>query len=136
MAVTDITPLALVMNTASGDLADADAVVPTSATDGWNVLATGSGILARDYDGTRLLLKFVADGTARTVTIKAGDRPPSQRAGLGDLEIALAISDVKYIAVEAARFRQDDGKINIVTSNAAVKMGAFLMPRALGGGAA
>lgn len=126
MAETDITPVALVMNTASADLADADGTVPTNASDGWNVKANGA-------NGDRLLMKFVADGSSRTVTIKAGDRPPAQRAGLGDYEISLSASDVKYVAVEAARFLRDDGTINVVTSNAAVKMAAFLLPKGLGG---
>lgn len=126
MAETDITPTTLVMNTASADIADADAVVPSVAADGWNVLAGGR-------NGDRLLLKFVADGSSRTVTIKAGARPPSSRADLGDLAISLAANDVKYVAVEAARFLRANGTILVTASNAAVKMGAFIMPKGLVG---
>ena len=49
-----------------------------------------------------------------TVSVLAGDNPPAQRAGLGDLDTVLAQNAVKIIGpLESARFIQDDGKLNV-----------------------
>lgn len=49
-----------------------------------------------------------------TVSVLAGDNPPAQRAGLGDLDTVLAQNATKIIGpLESARFIQDDGKLNI-----------------------
>ena len=107
MADIDITPTALVLNTMSADILDTNGVAIANAS------ANVFSIKADGRAGARLLIKFLADGSGDTVVIKAGDRPPSQLAGLGDLSLVLAASDVRYIIVEAARFMQDDGTINV-----------------------
>src|SRR5687767_4460301 len=129
MATTAITPTALVMNTMSADILDADGVAADTPSDGWAIAAGGR-------NGDHLLLKFLADGTGDTVTIKAGDRPPSARAGLGDLALVLAASDVRYIVVEAARFLQDDGSITAICTDAGTTCKAFIIPKGLSGTAA
>lgn len=122
MATTAITPTELVINTASADILDGDGDAATTPADGWVIAAAGLG-------GDRLLLKFLADASGDTVTIVAGDRPPSQRAGLGDLEITLAASDVKYVCVEASRFLQDDGSIHATCTDAGTTCKAFIIPK-------
>lgn len=124
MAVTVITPTTLVMNTESADILDGDGTVATTPADGFSIAAAG-------LNGDRLLLKFLADGTGDTVVIVAGDRPPSQRAGLGNLSIVLAASDVRYICVEAARFLQDDGTILATCTDAGTSCKAFILPKGL-----
>lgn len=123
MAVTPITPTELTLNTMSADILDADGTAATTQADGWAIAAGGN-------PGSRLLLKFFDDGSGGTVTFKAGDRPPSQRAGLGDLVITLAASDCRYICVEASRFLQDDGSIIAIASDAGAECTAFLLPAA------
>lgn len=131
MATTAIVPETLVMNTRSADLPDAgngsdNGIVATTPADGWVIAAGG-------HNGDRLLLKFLADGTGDTVTIKAGDRPPSSRAGMGDLTVTLAASDVRYIAVEAARFLQSDGTILAVCVDSGTSCAAFILPKGITG---
>lgn len=75
------------------------------------------------------MLKFLADGSERVVTIKAGTRPPAQGADMGDLAITLDASDARYLVVESGRFVRADGTILIVPANAAVKMAAFILPK-------
>lgn len=49
---------------------------------------------------------------SKTVTVKAGTKPPAYRSGLGDLVITLgAQNDVAYVLVESGRFTQADGSI-------------------------
>jgi hypothetical protein len=129
MATTAITPTDLVMNTVSADILDGDGTVATTPADGWVIAANGD-------NGDRLLLKFLADASGDTVTILAGDRPPSSRAGLGNLAIVLAASDVRYITVEAARFLQDDGSIHATCVDAGTSCYAFRMPKGLTGDSA
>lgn len=121
MATTAITPESLVLNTAGADLPDASGVVATTPTDGWVIAAAGR-------PGNRLLLKFLADATGDTVTILAGDNPPSHRKGLGALTIVLAANDVKHISVEASRFLQDDGTITATCTDAGTMCWAWILP--------
>jgi len=121
MSTTAITPKDLALNTRSDDLLDSDGTVATTPADGW--------VIASAAKGRNLLLKFLADGTGDTVTIKAGDRPPSHRAGLGDLTVTLAASDVRYIVVETARFLQNDGTLLATCTDAGTSCLAFLLPR-------
>ena len=121
MAVSVITPIVLVLNTATIDHADADASA-MDGTDGADVAAAKIG------KNQLVLLKFVDDGTGSTVTIQAGDNPPSMTAGLGNITITLAASDVKYIAVEQARVTQSDGKIHASSTDAGPKITAFVLP--------
>jgi len=122
MATTAITPEALAINVAGADLPDASGVVATTPADGWVIAAGARG-------GDRLLLKFLADATGDTVTILAGDRPPSQRTGLGNLAIVLAASDVRHVCVEASRFLQDDGSIHATCVDAGTMCWAFILPK-------
>ena len=119
MADVDITPTSLVLNVASADILDSGGTSISNAS-------ANEFIIAADGRGAdRLLLKFLTDGSADTVVIKAGDRPPALLAGLGDLSITLAGSDVRYIVVESARFMQDDGTITVTCGNNATTCKAF-----------
>lgn len=126
MAVTDITPIVLAVNEASDDEADADATSIATGADGFAVAADDIG------RGRNVLLKFVETGTdTATVTIDAGEKPPAMHAPLGDVEVELAASDVKYIAVELARVLQEDGTITgTVSGNSAdaVAMSVYVLP--------
>ena len=122
MATTAITPRVLAINVMSADILDANGTAATTPTDGWVIAAAGVG-------GDRLLLKFLADASGDTVTIVAGDRPPSQRSGLGNLSLVLAASDVRYVCVEAGRFLQDTGAIHATCTDAGTTCDAFLLPK-------
>ena len=117
-----VTPTTLVINAVSADILDAGGTsINTAATD---VFAIAAGGLA----GGRLLLKFLVNGSGDTITIKAGDRPPSQRVDLGDLDIVLAANDVRYICVELGRFLQDNGTIRATCTDDGTTCKAFILP--------
>ncbi len=60
-----------------------------------------------------LVVKNTAAG-AKNATLKAGVNPPAFRAGVGDLVVSVpATTGVRYIVVEAARFAQANGDINL-----------------------
>lgn len=130
MALTEITPTELVINTKSADTLDADGTVATTPADGWQINAGG-------MNGDRLLLKFLADATGDVVTFTAGERPPSHRAGLGAAAvemptgrmITLAANDVRYICVEISRFGDADGHIHATCVDTGTTCKAFYLPK-------
>jgi hypothetical protein len=122
MATTAITPTPLVVDTESADILDGDGTVATTPADGWVIAAP----VAPDTD---VLLKFLVDATGDTITIVAGDRPPSPRSGLGNLSLVLAASDVRYIIVDKSRFLQDDGTILVTATDAGTSCYAFTIPK-------
>ena len=132
MATTAIACELLVINTRSADLpfiaggGSGNAIVATSTTDGW-VVSPPSG-LAFDE---RLVFILGSDGTGGTVTFKAGDRYPAQRADLGDLVITLAANDGRAIPVETSRFLQNDGTINVIPSTTGLVITAVMLPKAV-----
>lgn len=130
MATTAVTAESLEVDGVSADLPDAgggtgNGLVATVPTDGWVISAENGRSLA---DG-KLLLRLVADGTGDTFTLKAGDAPPSHRQGLGDKAIVLAASDVKFIAVDVARYIQSDGTIIVTATDAGSALTAIHLPR-------
>ena len=130
MAVTAITPIQLVLNVASADLPDAAGTVATTPSDGWTI-TPGAGVPI-----DKLIFRLLADASGDTVTFLAGDKPPSELAGLGNLAVVLAASDVKQIVIEAARFMQDDATIRVTCVDAGTSLICFAMPKgALGGSA-
>lgn len=94
--------------------ADAVATQPTA-----DVLDTGTSAvtLAADIGGAagRVILEVTnAAAESLTVAVLAGDNPPAQRAGLGNLSAALAQNATKVFGpFEGMRFLQDDGKLNV-----------------------
>ena len=124
MADVAVTPTTLVLNTVSADILDTDgtAIGAGFATDQW-------AIDAGARSGNQIVLKFWDDGSGCTITIKAGDRPPSQRADLGNRSFVMAASDVRQICVEASRFVHDDGKIRVEATDAGAECQAFIIPR-------
>lgn len=124
MATTAITPTPLVRDVVSADILDGDGTVATTPADGWVIAAP----VSPDVD---LLLKFLVDASGDTITIVAGDRPPSHLSGLGNLALVLAASDVRYIMIEKGRFLQDDGTFLATATDAGTSCYAFTIPKIL-----
>lgn len=97
-----ISRTALAVNTRSIDLVG-----------GGTALTTGQTFSLDADNRTEDLLVVMEEtgGSTASVVFDAGDEPPSMRAGLGSLTIALAANDVRYIILEGGRFIQDDGSI-------------------------
>ncbi len=130
MATTAITTELLTLNTRSADLpfiaggGSANAIVATAAADGW-IVSPPSG---QQFD-ERLVFILGSDGSGGTVTFKAGDRYPAQRADLGDLIITLAADDGRVVFVETSRFMQNDGTINVIPSTTGLVITAVMVPK-------
>ncbi len=122
MATTAITPTPLVVDTFSADILDAAGTVATTPTDGWVIAAP----VSPDVD---VILKFLVDASGDTITIVAGDRPPSPRSGLGNLTNVMAAADVKYVIVDKSRFLQDDGTLLATATDAGTTCYAFTIPK-------
>jgi hypothetical protein len=121
MAVTAVTLTELTLNEASADLPIAS----------WTAIATGADGFSLDVSGvgSPVVLGFSdGGGAADNVTITAGDRPPAQLQGQGNLTITMAANDVKYVTLESGRFEQNDSTIKGVAAANATKMIAFLLP--------
>jgi hypothetical protein len=120
----------LTLNTRSADLpfiaggGSANAIVATSAADGW-IVSPPSGL---QFD-ERLVIILGSDGSGGTVTFKAGDRYPAQRADLGDLVITLAADDGRVVHIETSRFLQNDGTINVIPSTTGLVITAVVLSR-------
>ena len=122
MSVTTVTPVDLTINTRSADILDSDGTVATTPADGWEVDLT-------TYLNRPILFKFLADNTGDTVTITAGDRPPSMHGGVAALTVVLAASDVRYIVLEMARVLQNDGYVRATCVDAGTSMKVFVLPK-------
>jgi hypothetical protein len=72
--------------------------------------------------------------SSKNITVKAGDNPPANAQGKGDLVEAFADGSVtpvvKRVVLDSSRFLQDDGTINIdVGASATGKIRCFRVPR-------
>lgn len=115
-----VTLSTLTVDTRSADLVGAGASVTAGQT--FSIAA-----LNRTND----LIVFIEETNtgAATVTFDAGDEPPSMRAGLGSLAIALAQADLRLVPLSGGRFVQDNGLITGSVATNTVKIWAARFPR-------
>lgn len=85
--------------------------------------------------GWRKLLVRVSHttNTSKVVTITAGDNPPAQSAGQGDLAVTFADGSttpvVRYFVLDSSRFAQDNGSVVItVAASTTGTITAFQLP--------
>ncbi len=129
MAVTVVTPVALVINTFSTSQTDsAGCIVPTNATDGWTISVGAKGVVEK------LILKFVTAAGGDTFTINKATLPPGLQAPLGNLTQTGTNGQVFYIVCEGQRVGSAAGLITVTCTDTGSKCGAFLMPDGIGGG--
>lgn len=81
----------------------------------------------------QLLIRLAnTNGSDRVATILAGDNPPADAAGQGNLEVTVpATSGVKWVGpLSSARFAQDNGDVNIdLATSFAGTVTAYRIPR-------
>ena len=81
----------------------------------------------------QLLIRLAnTNGTDRVATILAGDNPPADAAGQGDLAITVpATTGVMWVGpLSSARFAQDNGDVNIdLAASFAGTVTAYRIPR-------
>jgi hypothetical protein len=106
MARTALTVTTLTANTAVADVL-ASAGVAIDATN-HHVLT-----VAAPLDSYILRINNTT-GSTKVATIKAGDNPPADAAGQGDLAVSCTTGQVKFVGpLESARFIQNDGTLNV-----------------------
>ena len=129
-------------------MANASAITVTSLTANTagvvpptqDVLDTGTAAVTLDADvggDGMVLFEFVsnhASAVNQTFSILAGDNPPAQRAGLGNLDTVVAQNATKLVGpLETARFIQSDGKISVTVTPAsgtiAAKIRCYKLPK-------
>jgi hypothetical protein len=124
MARTALTPVTVTANTSIADVA------------GTSYDATNSHV----FTPTSPLHEYIIRATnttssTKTVTVKAGDNPPADAAGQGDLVVSLTAGNVttqvKWIGpLTSSRFLQDDGTVNIdVAGSMTGAITIFRIPR-------
>lgn len=98
--------------------------------------ATNHHALTVGSTAARSIILRITNTTASTkiATVKAGDNPPADAAGQGDLAVSLTDGSttptVKYVVLEGARFLQSDGTINIdIASGMTGFVAAYRIPR-------
>lgn len=78
----------------------------------------------------KVLVRIVGTATS-TVTVAAGDNPPSHGAKYGDTSALAVGAATKWLVLEPARFLQDDGTYRITVGTASATVTAFRLPDAL-----
>jgi hypothetical protein len=115
-----ITPVDPTFNTRSADLPAAGAAITTATTNTFAIAAGGR------CNG-QIVLFFESDSSGDTVTILAGDRPPSQDADEGADTIVLAASDLRAY-FPTGRFLQNDGSIRATCTDDGTLCYALIIP--------
>ena len=107
MARTALTPVVLTANTSTADPA------------GTAIDATNSHVFTSSSPLDEYVIRIVnTTATTKVATIKAGDNPPADAAGQGDIAVSLATGSVTPTVawvgpMASARFIQNDGTVNI-----------------------
>jgi hypothetical protein len=117
MAVTTITPTQLVKGTQSADLPIAS---------GTAIVAGDDHAIAYPQEGKLLIILNNTFAGAKDFTVKAGN---FLAAGQGDLTIAMAQDDVRFLVIGSDRYKDSGG--NVIINVAAATTGfimAFYLP--------
>ena len=81
------------------------------------------------------LLVTHTTASTKTITIKAGDNPPADAAGQGDLAVSFTAGNVTPVVkligpLSSARFMQNDGTVNIdVAASTTGTITVYQVPR-------
>ncbi len=117
MAVTTITPTELAYDVQSADL-------PITA--GEAIVAADTHSIAYPQEGKLIIVLNNTFAGAKNFTVKAGDFFAN---GQGDLVIAMAQNDVRFLVLSSDRFKDSDGNVNIeVEAGTTGFIMAFYMP--------
>ena len=100
----------------------------TVNTIGGTIVAADGALIRAGGNTRKLFLHVVAGTIAGTITILAGDNPPAFRKALGNLAVALTANQTQFVAIESARFTQDDGNIHINSAGELVVVKPYYLP--------
>ncbi len=102
----------------------------TDTEGGTSIAAGDTGVITTNEANVIFLTLYNASGGA-TVTVAAGDYPPSAKAGINSstgLAITVPAGDCVGIVLDASRFTQDNGTVRLAVATNAVIIGANAMP--------
>ena len=103
--------------------------VITAAGDIESVVATNTAVIAAAGDSSDLVISVYA-ASAATVTLEAGESPPSEMSGLGNGSAqSVGAGDVALITVPGGRFVQSNGTVRLTVASNTCIIGAFRMAR-------
>lgn len=124
MARTALTPVTLTANTVVADPAGTD------------LDADNDHVFTPTNPTSEYVIRVVnTTSSTKTVQLKAGDSPPADAAGQGDLTLSLTAGNVTptvkwFGPFSSARFMQNDGTVNIdVDASMTGKITVFHVPR-------
>lgn len=88
---------------------------------GTAITAANTHTITPTRGSDRLLIRITnTTASTKVATITAGDNPPADAAGQGDLDVSLTIGsttpETAYVAIESARFYKSDGTIVITVA--------------------
>jgi hypothetical protein len=91
----------------------------TANPTGTAVVAANTHVITPTKETSKLVVRLTNTfAGAKAFTIVAGDSPPSDAAGQGNLVLTLAQNDVVFVVLESARFLKSNGDINITVAAA------------------
>lgn len=123
MSDTALTTYQRSFNTVTADLLTA------VASGGQTVSAGNTGVITTNEANAIFLTLYNASGGA-TVTVAAGDYPPSAKAGIDTSGLAITVpaADCVGIVLDASRFTQLNGTVRLAVATNDVVIGVNLMP--------
>lgn len=122
MARTAITVNAISMNTALADPTDTVAD------------ATNDHVITLTKPLSKILLRVThTASSSKVLTVVAGDNPPADAQGQGNLDVTFGAGNVtpvvKWLVLSSDRFQQNDGTVQIdLASGFTGSIGAFSFP--------
>ena len=98
---------------------------------GGTAVSTGDTAVIAAVGNTRQLLITAFGTAASTLTIEAGDEPPSETSGLGNsTALTIALNGPYAIVLPAGRFVQSNGTVRaLVGGTGPVEVTAYTLPR-------
>lgn len=118
---------AITVNTLTANTTTALPTPTTADTTNDHVLTPPAGACLEEI----VIFIKQTDASARVATIKAGDNPPADAAGQGDLTKSMAQNETWIVGpLTSARFIQNDGTVNIdLAASFAGEITAYYVPR-------
>lgn len=106
----------------------------TANPTGTAIVAADNHVITPTKASRKVFLRLTnTTNASKAFTLKAGDNPPADAAGQGDLSVTLTdgstTPQIAFVALDASRFKQDDGTyIVTVASGTTGYIEAFQLP--------
>lgn len=106
----------------------------TAKPAGTAIVAANTHVITPTKRLGKVFLRFInTTASTKVWTVVAGDNPPADAAGQGNLDVSLTdgstTAQETWVVVEGARFLQNDGTINVtVASGTTGTIEAFQLP--------